>query len=171
MVSEQVEPTAAVKLRISANDNPNDSVVEALVDDFVVMRTNYAATLWASDYSVSCAAGADIVFSLGADAGNAGRPYLLLGTFSGTTPGYSLPGGMVLPLNWDVFTDFIVVTLNTPACANFLGYLDADGEASAHLNSMGPVPASVIGNQAHFAYTLGNPFNFISNPIAIPFEP
>lgn len=171
MVSDHVTPTANVQIRLSASDNPNDDIVEALFDDLTVMRTNYDATLWASAYEVSCAAGADITFSLGADAGNAGRKYLLLGTFSGTAPGYPLPGGLMLPLNWDVFTDFIMATLNSPVSADFLGFLDANGEASANMNSMGALPSSLIGSTAHFAYTLSSPFDFVSNPIAVPFEP
>ncbi len=35
-VSEFVSPTAQVKVRFTASDNPNDSLVEALVDDFVI---------------------------------------------------------------------------------------------------------------------------------------
>ena len=48
-------------------------------------------------------------------------------------PGFNLPGGTVLPLNWDVFTDLIMVLLNTPPCQGFLGTLDGNGQFSMPL--------------------------------------
>jgi hypothetical protein len=39
-------------------------------------------------------------FSLDAGVGNAGDTYLLLGSVTGTSPGFALPGGLIMPLNW-----------------------------------------------------------------------
>ncbi|MFH1998640.1 MAG: hypothetical protein ABIK28_03120 [Planctomycetota bacterium] len=51
---------------------------------------------------LTAAAGGTILFNLDAGASHASRNYLILGSATGTSPGYPLPGGMAtLPLNWD----------------------------------------------------------------------
>ncbi|MHC4946082.1 MAG: hypothetical protein ACYTG7_23980, partial [Planctomycetota bacterium] len=98
---------------------------------------------------------------------NANRYYLVLGTLSGTEPGYPLPGGMAtLPINWDDFTDLVWLFMNTPFFADFLGQMDSTGEAAAKLmfTSVDPL---LVGQTMHFAYTSGNPFDVASNPIPI----
>jgi hypothetical protein len=170
-VSDHVNPTSQVKIRFTANDNPNDDVVEALVDDFMVERYVFDPALWADDYSIPVSAAKTITFSLDAGAGHAARPYLLLGSLSGTEPGHGLPGGGTLPLNWDYFSDLIMVLLNTYVFQDFLGNLDGSGTAAAVLNAPGPLDPVLIGETAHFAFTLGSPFDFTSNPIPVTFDP
>ncbi|MFH2000261.1 MAG: S8 family serine peptidase [Planctomycetota bacterium] len=170
-VSDYVTPTANVQVRISANDNPNDDIVEALVDDFRVDRCIVDVALWADAYSIPVSTGKAIDFSLDADAANSGRPFLLLASLSGTSPGFALPGGATLPLNWDALTDLILLCLGTPICQNFLGNLDGNGEAVATFDTLGPLDASLIGNTVNFAFMLGSPFNFVSNPIPVILEP
>ncbi|MFH2001447.1 MAG: hypothetical protein ABIK28_17320, partial [Planctomycetota bacterium] len=112
-----------------------------------------------------------IQLDLDAGASNAGRTYLVLGSASGTTPGMALPGGMVtLPINWDVFTDLITVTLNTPLFAQFMGTLNTSGRSWAQIGT-GPLAPSTAGTVLHFAYTMNFPFNFVSNPVEIEIIP
>ncbi|MFH2000205.1 MAG: C25 family cysteine peptidase [Planctomycetota bacterium] len=170
-VSDYVTPTANIQLRFSANDNPNDSVVEAMLDDLSIQRYIFDASLWADAYSIQVSTGKQVSLDIDAGAGNSGRPYLLLGTLSGTSPVYTLPGGAVLPLNWDAFTDLLLAFLNTAVCQNFYNTLDGMGQATAALDTFGPLDPALIGETANFAFTLGNPFDFASNPIAITFEP
>jgi len=173
-VSDFMNPTSQVKVRFSVFDNPDDNVVEALVDDFVVTKYLADPTLWANGYSVEVSTGADIDFTLEAGSTYANRNYLMLGTLSGTFPGFTLPGGAaVLPLNWDGFTDLVLAFLHTPVCANFMGNLNGNGTASATLNTFGPIDSSLVGLTASFAYLLGPPpgFDYASNPIAVSFEP
>jgi len=94
------------------------------------------------------------------------RNYCLLGGVSGTSPGTTCPGGTVLPLNWDFFTDLVLSLINTTIFTNFLGTLDTEGKADAWFNCP-PLPSSLIGLQIYFAYTLYNPFGFVSNPVTI----
>jgi hypothetical protein len=170
-VSDYVTPSSSVQFRIKVQDQPNDSIVEAALDDLTVKRTVYDASLWCDAYTVSCATGDVIGFGLDAAAANAGRQYLLLGSVTGTMPGYPLPGGKTLPLNWDVFTDFILSCLHTPACQDFLGTLDGAGCATASMDTMGPLHPSLAGITVNFAYILSAPFDFVSTCIAIDFEP
>jgi len=169
-VSEYVSPTSGVQMRFSANDNPNDSVVEALVDDFAVMRLNYDASLWASRYDISVGSRTVVDFGMNAGAGNGMKPYLMLGTLSGMIPGFTLPGGKVLPINWDALTDLMLLMLNTPVFHDFMGKLDASGHGLATLDTINPLDPVVIGYTAHFAYLLYG-YGFVSNAVALEFVP
>lgn len=108
-------------------------------------------------------------FYLNAGPQNAFRYYILLGTMSGTVPGIPLPGGLVvLPLNWDAFTSLVLAMINTPLFSNFMGQLDASGKASAQFNTLDKLPAgSASWPLFHYAYALDNPWDFVSNPVAI----
>ena len=170
-VSDYVTPTDKVKIRISANDNPNDSVVEALVDDFSIQRLNYDAHLWASAYDISVAVGADMNLFLDAGAGNGNRNYLVFGSLSGTMPGFALPGGEMVPLNWDIFTNFLLSMINSPVFQNFTGKLDATGQAMATLDTLGAMPAQLAGTNMHFAFVLNKPWDYVSNALAIELIP
>jgi hypothetical protein len=109
-------------------------------------------------------------FTLEAGAANAHRNYLLLGSITGAYPGTVLPGGITLPLNWDLFTNTVAALLNSPVFSNFLGTLDGTGGASAQL-SLGPLPLGFTGTVMRFAYLLNAPFDFVSNPAAIEIVP
>jgi hypothetical protein len=172
-VSDHVTPTSQVKIRFSANDNPNDDVVEALVDDFQVVRYIYDPSLWADAYSIPVSTGDVVGFSLDAGSGNASRSYLLLGTLSGMEPGFTLPGGLNVPLNWDVFTDFILTLLVTPVFQNFLGNLDGSGQSTATLDTLGSLDPVLVGYTAHFGFVLSQPpaWDFVSNVIPVVFDP
>lgn len=171
--SDHVTPTAQVKIRFSVADNPEDDIVEALLDDFEAVLLIKDPSLWAKGYSIPTSTGGAINFMLEAGAPNANRPYLLLGSLSGTSPGFALPGGKILPLNWDIFTDVVMALLGTPVFQDFMGILDANGSAQAALNAPGPLDPVLIGLEAHFAYLLGAPpgFDFVSNPIPVTFTP
>jgi len=170
-VSDHVNPTAQVQVRFTAEDNPNDSVVEALVDDFTVQRTITDATLWADAYEVSAGSGGVVNFSLDAGAAKGLRSYFILGSVSGTTPGFPLPGGQTLPLNWDVFTGLVFKLANSPSLVNFQGSLDAQGLGNATMDTLGPLPPTGVGATLYFAYLLYSPYDFVSNAIGVVIVP
>jgi hypothetical protein len=115
--------------------------------------------------------GGTVTFALEAGLARAGRKYVLLGCMSGTSPGYPLPGGLVtLPLNWDLFTTAMIPALNTTVFQDFLGQLDGQGRGTAYLN-VPPIPPGYVGLFMYYAYTLLNPFDFVSNPVAIEIVP
>ncbi len=55
-------------------------------------------------------------FLIRSDPGHAGRSVVLLSTLSGTSPGFSIFGRSI-PLNWDLFTGFLLDTPALPALA------------------------------------------------------
>jgi len=167
-VSDYVTPTGQVKISFWAEDNPDDNYVEALVDDFSFIQHNYNASLWADAYSISTASGAVVNYSLDAGVINANRQYLLMGSLSGTSPGFTLPGGHQMPLNWDAFTNVILHNMGSPFFQNFIGLLDGKGCATASFDAKGPLPHAILGLTAHFVYLL--PWDFSSNPIAVTFD-
>jgi hypothetical protein len=115
--------------------------------------------------------GGTVRFALTAGQDNAGRQYLMLGSLSGVDPGHPLPGGQViLPLNWDVFTDLVLMLLNTPLFSGFMGSLDGSGQSVAEMNTPA-LPPGYTGTVVYFAYCLNNPFDFASQPVSIEIVP
>ena len=169
-VSDYLNPTKKLKLRFRAWDFPNDDIVEALVDDVIVEKLGFEADLWADGYEVAASQGGKIAFTLDADPAHGGRNYLVLGSLSGTTPGFTLPGGHVAPLNWDALTHVIVNSLGSPAFQGFLGTLDADGRAQALFDTLGPVNPLIVGHEMRFVFIVDT-WDFSSNALPIRFEP
>jgi len=167
-VSNYLTPTSQMKIRYMATDNPNDSVVEGLVDDIEINFLDMNPSLYADCYNLSVAQGGIINLSLDTGAGYANRKYLLLGSISGISPGFTLPGGKVLPLNWDIFTSMILENLGSPIFQNFYGKLDGAGCSNAIMDSFGPIPSFMAGAEANFAYLLSG-WDFTSNFITVKF--
>ena len=126
-------------------------------------------TLIADTDTLSATTGGAVNFDLDAGAGQAGRNYLLFGGVTGTTPGTTLPGGTNLPVNWDVFTNLVIVMVNTAPFSGFLGQLDANGQAQAKFDTLGPLSAS--GFAFSFAFALNNPWDFASNSVTVDVIP
>jgi hypothetical protein len=121
--------------------------------------------------TISASTGGSVNFSLDADRDHRLRPYVILGSVTGTSPGFPLPGGTTtLCLNWDVLTETVVNRLNTPVFQNFLGSLDASSQAAAQMNAP-PLDSSLVGIKLYFAFCLIDPFDFASNPREIEIVP
>ncbi len=130
----------------------------------------YAAAhrLEADAFVMPAATGGAVNLALHGGTANAARDYLVFVSLSGTVPGTPLPGGAVLPLNWDSLTSAGLALANTPLFAAFLGQLDAAGDAAAQL-AVPPVPGAE-GLVVHLAYALW-PGDFVSNPLAVAVGP
>lgn len=112
--------------------------------------------------------GGSIGITLNAGSIHSGREYLMLGSISGTAPGIPLPGGVVImPLNWDLFTEIVIKLINSPVFTGFHGILDANGTANASFNTNGALPPGSAGMTLFFAYGLNNPWDYVSNGGAI----
>jgi hypothetical protein len=154
-------------------DWDEDGVVDLLCGDYYGHVTYFHAMgpLALSENRIFASTGNTIDLAIDAGASNGGRNYLVLGTASGTEPGYLLPGGLAtLPLNWDSLTDVFLSLVNTSIFPNFLGQLNNSGEAKAQIVS--PVlPSTAVGAILHFAYCLNGPFDYASNATAIEIVP
>jgi hypothetical protein len=127
--------------------------------------------LWADVETLSAATGGTVNFTLDATPLNGFRNYLMLGSISGIEPGTPLPGGQAnLPLNWDVFTEFVISLLNSPFFTGFLGTLDASGLGTAQMN-LPPLPHAAVGIEMSFAYALNGPWDFASFTVQVEVVP
>ncbi len=119
---------------------------------------------------LSAGAGGSVVFSIRAGEDNAYRRYLLLAGRNGVSPGTLLPGSsVVLPLNVDNLTYLALSLTNSTILRDFSSLLDAGGAASAQLNL--PPISGCIGTEVVFAFCLGTPLDYASNPVAVTIVP
>jgi hypothetical protein len=132
----------------------------------------FSALAMAADIKqIEASTGGTAHFTLSAGFINGNRNYIVLGSMSGTEPGYPLPGNLViLPLNWDLFTEMLFPLMNSNLLQNFLSVLDSDGNATATLYIPVPIPEAV-GMTMYFAFALNNPWDFASNPVDIEIVP
>ena len=105
-------------------------------------------------------------FELAAGLAHAGRPYLILGTVSGTAPGIAV-GSLTVPLNPDAYTDLTLQDPAAPIYTGFAGLLDAFGNAAAQVTLPPGSPPALVGLTFHHAFVLFLPqLDFASNPVS-----
>lgn len=117
--------------------------------------------------AVSVFEGGAQILSLDAGAINAGRTYLMLGSFAGTTPGIQLLGTPV-PLNLDAYLLFTFATPNTPLLRNSLGMLDANGRARVTFELPPIADPSLVGLVVHHAYVVSDSGAVVGASNAVP---
>lgn len=122
--------------------------------------------LRADTFTISAQTGGSIQFTLNAGFAHAGRPYLLLASISGTSPGTSI-GSTTLPLNWDEISRLSFALANTSLLTNTLGHLGGLGIDTATFNPGPGLLLPGVGITVHFAYILGDPIDLASNPVPI----
>lgn len=112
---------------------------------------------------VSASVGQRVTFTIAAGQANAGRSYVVLGSTHGTSPGLTLPGGLVLPLKPDRYLEYTQQFPNSPLLANSSGVLDANGRATVtfHPNSR------FEGQTVNHAFYLVGPIDFVSEAEAV----
>lgn len=110
----------------------------------------------------------DFLFDAG--VGNAGDQYFLMCGLMGTSPGTTLPGGLVVPCNWDPVVMPLVRSLNNIAIfIGFIDTLDVNGQAFPRFEWPGyPGSAGLI---IYFAGCTIYPFDFVSNSVEIEVVP
>ncbi|QDU69522.1 FG-GAP repeat protein [Engelhardtia mirabilis] len=99
------------------------------------------------EISVSDGGTQELFLAHGADLG--GRPYLVLGTLSGTAPGLPLPGAIHLPLNPDAYTDLTLAGAGPLTGA--IGILKLNGRADVTLTLPPASDPALVGLVAHHA--------------------
>jgi len=139
-------------------------------------RASYVGrSLWADGNALSVSAGGTIQWDLMAGSSQAGQQYFVLGSISGSAPGFT-KNGLVVPLNWDVYSDFTLELANTPVLTDTFGTLDGNGRAVASLNlPAGLLPATAIGAVLHHAALAVNPgsstVTWASNAVDLTLDP
>ena len=107
---------------------------------------------------------ANFVFNAGFE--NAGDQYFLMCGLLGTSPGTTLPSGLVCPCNWDPIVMPLVRSLNNITIFfDFIGTLDGNGMAFPRFEWPG-YPGSA-GLTISFAGCTIYPFIFVTNPVEI----
>jgi uncharacterized Ntn-hydrolase superfamily protein len=136
----------------------DDGVAAATLYPYLTLELDPASSFHAGHDAISVSAGATVPFTLDLGAAQAGVPYVVLATATGTAPGLALPGGALLPLNPDPVTSTTLVHPGPPLLPGSAGALDAAGRASAALAAPPGLLASAVGQHLDWAaLTLGAP--------------
>lgn len=114
----------------------------------------FSPFLRADVHALSAAAGRDVRLRLDFPSSEAGRPYAILVSGSGTGP--TNLGGIQIPLTADAWFQRSVQGPIPPLLHRARGILDADGDARAGLRAGPGALSSQIGRTLHFAAVTGS---------------
>ncbi|MCB9897057.1 MAG: LamG domain-containing protein [Planctomycetes bacterium] len=132
----------------------------------VLHEVESAIVLAADDLQLEASTGGDVNLLVDVGPEHAGEQRFVLAGLSGSSPGITLPGPwqVVLPLNWDAFTDLLVANLGAAPFEDFVDTLDADGRGTATLH-LPPLPP---GTEATFTFAFAlKPWTLASNPVEV----
>jgi hypothetical protein len=133
-----------------------------------------APSLVADPTQVSMMTGGTVAFTLDAGPDNAHSFYWMFGSATGSSPGISLGGGIVLPLVFDLYTLKTLVMTKSKFYQGFRGFLDRSGQGSASLLVKHRGDPNLIGVKLYHAFVsaqnIGLP-NFVSNAVEIELVP
>ena len=121
--------------------------------------------------SVSVSEGGTQTMTIDAGPEHAGKLYWVLGTLSGTSPGFELLGAH-LPLNPDFYYNFTLQHPSLFPLVDTVGFLDgANGTATAAFTQPSDGKPSVVGLLMHHAYIVldAGSIDFVSNPMPLEF--
>lgn len=111
-----------------------------------------------------------VPFTINRGTAEAGRMFRILGTFSGTNPGFDYMGAHV-PLNRDRFLEFTWLTSGPPLFPGSAGVLDADGRAQARLLLGAEAWSSLVGERFHFVALLGGATTEVTSGVSFQVVP
>lgn len=115
-------------------------------------RSNVLASQWdaRSHSSISMENGGRQVLRIGLGVGQAGNPFIVLGSFSGTAPGVPL-GTSVLPLVPDAYTTLTLQGPGAVGLAGSIGLLDGTGAAELSFGLPPGLFLLLAGSTVHHA--------------------
>ncbi|MFT5286776.1 MAG: hypothetical protein ACI8TQ_002948 [Planctomycetota bacterium] len=105
--------------------------------------------------SISLGTGGSQVLTIQGGPTQAGWTYFTFGSVTGTTPGIDFGGGVVLPLNFDVYMNLTIFKPSLGAFGNFRGTLDGSGQAVATFTFPALMDPSLIGVTINHACLMG----------------
>ncbi|MCB9888760.1 MAG: FG-GAP repeat protein [Planctomycetes bacterium] len=162
-------------------DFDGDSFVDIVVGDEnadsgsgnVTIYSGRKLSLCTDTHTVSLAALGAQALHLDAGAANADKVYWMVGSMSGSLPGFDLPGPVHMPLNWDAYTD-IGASMPNAVITYGLGSLDEHGRALAWFKLPRNTPAAAVGVILHHAYVVfdstSGAFEMASNAVLVDIE-
>jgi hypothetical protein len=140
-------------------------------DSYLAKWGSQASSSLTSDIAtLSLTTGGTQLLAMDGGAARAGWFYFMLGSVTGTTPGIDFGGGVVLPLNYDVFLNLTLFKPGLGAFGNYRGTLDGSGQALSNFNFpalMDPSLAGVVINHAFLAGSTPGIPEFASNPVSV----
>lgn len=160
---------------VTAGKTPGTALLEVVVNDgqgFVLLSPSTPVTLtaeplWVSTRSLSAATGGIAGFALQGRTVFANRPYLLLGSSSGSSPGIRVSRRVVIPVNPDATLLFLLQIANSPFLPGAVGALDAEGRGAAFFLAPAGALTPLLGTRLTFAWATLAPIDFASNPASI----
>ena len=152
------------------SSDPGGFYVKPTIDQAFEIELDLTNPLTADTKVVFETTASTVQFEFDAGVANAGQRYFLLCGLLGTSPGTTLPGGLVLPCNWDPIIAPLIIPLNNLALFfDFTGTLDANGKATPRFEWPGR-PGSA-GFNIYFAACTMQPFDFVSNAWTLTIAP
>lgn len=124
---------------------------------------------------ISASRGGRVELYIDAGFEHGGRPYLVLGSLSGTFPGLIVES-LALPLNVDPYFNTTLAAPNQPPLSNSFSFLGLFGQGQASLMLPPGAAAPVIGFTAHHALVVVDTFGtgkiaFTSNAVPLAIVP
>jgi hypothetical protein len=140
----------------------------AAVTDLVI---TVPATLARDVANISLSSGGVQNLTLDAGSKYAGAVFWVLGSASGTLPGFQARN-VLIPLNPDSYTNYTLTNINVGPLLPSLGVLDGQGKATASLALPAGASPGLVGLTAHHAYVLLTPnLEFASNSASVTLIP
>jgi hypothetical protein len=161
-----------VRLRYTLTTNGGTEMGGWNIDDLHVgvPSDGIMAELYHSEVYFHAATGGSIQFFINGSPAQAGRTYMLALSASGTSPG-TLIGGVLVPLNRDMYTNYCLANVNNSTFADFRGTLDSNGDAVATFNAPVITNPGLIGQTLSFAWVTLLPVDYASNPVDLLIAP
>ncbi len=132
----------------------------------------FPRSLEVDEGDITLSGGGLIVLELSAGSQRGGEFYRMLGSASGTSPGFDLQG-LHVPLVQDAYFA-ATLKVGNPAFHGFFGVLDDDGRASASISVPAGAPPSLAGITLHHAFvgvSLPATATFVSNAVPVTLKP
>lgn len=141
------------------------------LDGGLVTYALRAAPLSTSPSELSLGTGGQQLLHLDAGESLAGKPYLVLGSAHGTSPGVVL-GTVTVPLNFDKYFALTARQPNGSYLVNAAGLLDQAGQAEAAFQLPAGAPPALLGLTLNHAFVvIDGAAVFASNPEPLSFTP
>jgi hypothetical protein len=137
------------------------------VDDLVI---HVLEVFKGSVGSLSLSGGGTQAWTMNAGVANAGRGCWVLGSLSGTSPGFPF-GTVVVPVNPDVWFNYTINHPNQGPLVNSLSFLDGLGKGTGAFSIPAGTNPGLVGLTVNHAYMLGPVVDFSSNAVSLTFLP